>query len=164
MLSMDGYTKSEIIADISRIDTLVNTGIFEPNNASNPFTNSAFIETIILLRDLVAKCKKFSTRINFTDDVIISSNVSDVTDLIVFIRNAVCHIDSDNNNIENNRITCSRIYGKGTPIVINGKGITSDYDDDVCYIFGEQKIYWRRHIIRAFGEARKRLLPLALGL
>ena len=31
--------------------------------------------------------------------------------------------------------------------------MTSDYDDDICIFFGDQKIYLVRHIIRAVKEA-----------
>ena len=45
------------------------------------------------------------------------------------------------------------IFGKGTLAQIGDLTMTSDYDDDICIFFGDQKIYLVRHIIRAVKEA-----------
>ncbi|BAK97381.1 hypothetical protein OBV_01830 [Oscillibacter valericigenes Sjm18-20] len=158
---MDIYTEAEIRSDISRIEILFRTNIFDSANINNPLSFAAFIETVIILRDLVKKCEiEGHKRIDFTDDIIISSKIHDVTDLIEFVRNAVCHINSPNSKIGNNRINCCCAVGKTKFIQINGKEITSDYEDDICYFFGEQKIYLIRHISRAFNETRAILFPL----
>ena len=104
---------------------------------------------MIILRDMVAKCEKFSNRLSFIDDVVISEKVSDVTDLITYVRDALCHIDSQKHLFCSNKITYCIACGKGNLIKIGDKTITSDYNDDICFIFGEQKIYLKRHIFRA---------------
>jgi hypothetical protein len=43
------------------------------------------------------------------------------------------------------------------------RSIGNDYDDDTAYAFGDQRIYLKRHILRAFEEAARQLLPLARG-
>lgn len=43
---------------------------------------------------------------------------------------------------------------------INDIEIKSEFDDDVCFFFGTQKIYFKRHILRAFEEAKQKLIPL----
>lgn len=37
---------------------------------------------------------------------------------------------------------------------------SSQYPDDICFFFGSQGIYLRRHIVRAFEEAKTMLVPL----
>jgi hypothetical protein len=108
------------------------------------------------------KTEKLSTRVSFQDDVNITQNVKDVTDLITHVRDALCHADSYKNFIEpgKNRFSFNVVYGKSKGININGVDFSSDYDDDVCFFFGEQKIYLRRHIIRVLKEAKEKLLPL----
>jgi hypothetical protein len=34
---------------------------------------------------------------------------------------------------------------------------TNPYEDDVCFFFGSQRIFLRRHVIRALEEARIKL-------
>ena len=36
----------------------------------------------------------------------------------------------------------------------------SKYQDDICFFFGSHGIYMRRHIVRAFEEAKAKLVPL----
>jgi len=41
-----------------------------------------------------------------------------------------------------------------------GISLTSDYTDDICFFFGVEKIYLRRHVLRAFEETKRQLVPL----
>lgn len=162
IMSIDFFTKSDIEDDIFSINKILSTEIFSPENVSNPFKKSAFIELLICLRDLMYKTERYSTRISFTDDVVKTDKIKDVTDLIKYVRDALCHPDSPNHYLVQNNIkaTFNIMYGKGCLFSTSDKNITSDYVDDVCFFFGETKIYLIRHIIRAFNEAKEKLLPI----
>ncbi len=160
---MDFLTKCEIESTFRRLNEILASGIFAPQNGGHIFVQSAFIETLIRLRDLMFKTEQYSSRISFTDDVVTSAKVNDVTDLIKFVRDALCHPESENHYIDvANQIkaTYNVAYGKGALLSIGTAAQASDYDDDVCFFFGLQKIYLHRHIIRAFDEAKQKLSPL----
>lgn len=161
-MDLDFFTKCDIQSDIGRIKELLQTEIFLPTNITHPLCKSAFIELLICLRDLMYKAEKYSTRINFKDDVTITDKVSDVTDLIKFVRDALCHPDIPHHYLEKGNIkaTYNIAYGKHTIMCINDIEIKSDHDDDICFFFGSQKIYFKRHLLRAFEEAQQKLLPL----
>lgn len=161
---MDFFDKTDIELDIKRIDELITSGIFNSNNAASVFVKSAFIEVLICLRDLMYKTEKYGSRVAFTDDVVITSKVKDVTDLIKFVRDALCHPDIPNHYIPNTstKATYNVAYGKASVLQIGDILIRSDYDDDICFFFGEQKIYMKRHIIRALSEAVEKLSPLLM--
>jgi hypothetical protein len=161
-MEIDFFSKCEIEEDIGRIQNILRTEIFLPPNINHPLCKSAFIEILICLRDLMYKCEKYSSRINFTDDVIQTSKVSDVTDLIKYVRDALCHPDIPNHYIEKNNIKASYnvAYGKCNLMKIGDTEICSDYNDDICFFFGSQKIYFKRHILRAFEEAKDNLSKL----
>jgi hypothetical protein len=161
-MSINFFTKCDIENDISSINKILSTGIFSSKNSSHPLVKSAFIELLICLRDLMYKTEKYSTRISFTDDVVKTDTIKDVTDLIKYVRDALCHPDSPNHYLVKNNIkaTFNIAYGKGCIISTPDINITSDYEDDVCFFFGEHKIYLTRHIIRAFNESKEKLLPL----
>lgn len=161
-MDIDFFTKGDIESDIKTIEKLLETEIFLPNNISHPLCKSAFIEMLICLRDLMYKAERYSTRINFTDDVVQTEKVTDVTDLIKFVRDALCHPDIPNHYLIKDKIkaTYNVAHGKCNLISIGDIIISSDYDDDICFFFGEEKIYFKRHILRAFNEAKKKLLPL----
>lgn len=108
------------------------------------------------------KAEKYASRIYFTEDVVISLQVKDVTDLIMYVRDALCLPDSPKNYLIQNKIkaTFNIGYGKCNVLSMGDINISSDYEDDICFFFGEQKIYLKRHIIRALNEAKQKLLPL----
>jgi hypothetical protein len=65
---------------------------------------------------------------------------------------------------ENLTFTFCVMYGKmrGGIIIMGGHEMapTSDYDDDIAFCFGPQRIYLKRHIIRALEAAKAQLVPL----
>jgi len=142
------FDQAAIELSIQRINEILNASILFEYNAwpRPPLFNSALIEVMICLRNLMFHCDKIGSRIDFEDDINKTSKVNDITDLIKHVRDAVCHLESPNHRIGNNVITFN-LY-------------TSDADNDVGIDFGEQIIYLRRHIIRAFGEAKSVLTPL----
>lgn len=68
-MKMDFFDKSDIQGSLRRIEELLNCGIFDPKNSSHVLMRAAFIELLISLRDLMYKAEKYSSRIDFTDDV-----------------------------------------------------------------------------------------------
>ena len=122
---------------------------------------AAFIELLIALLDLMYRSDKFGRRIAFTDDVKQTEEVKDVTNLIKYVRDALCHPDSDNHHIESGiKASFNVIFGQGCLLKINDFEQSSKYPDDICFFFGSHGIYLRRHVVRAFNEAKEHLLPL----
>ena len=159
---MDFLTKSDIETSFRRIEVLFRCGIFLPENSQNPLVQSALAELLIRVRDLMAKSKKYSSPVEFSDDINTTEKISNVSDTIKFIRDAVCHIDSDNHNHEEcgARMSYNIGYGKCSLMKIGDTEIKSDYEDDVCFFFGAQKLYLKRHISRAYEEAKANLGPV----
>jgi hypothetical protein len=159
---MDFYDESEIKEDFGRIDTILESGIFHSNNGKHPLFRSAFIELLVCLRDLMYKTEKYAARIDFTDDVKVEGQVKDVSSLIKYVRDALCHLDSDNHYIEAGKIKASFNvqFGRGAALKIKEYEQSNPYEDDTCFFFGSQRIYLRRHVLRAVDEAKKRLSPL----
>jgi len=174
-MELCAHDKFEIRQDLDSIEKILSTDIFAEHNYRHPLVMSAFIDLIISLDDLMSKAKRYYKRIDFTDNVLNTSSlqerkkkqVTDVTSLINFVRNAVCHVNEDN-----------RIHGgvvrdeqqnktrKGAGIFFNrqfGRGgmfesMQSQYADDQSFAFGEHLIYLQNHIIRAYEEAKAGLV------
>lgn len=161
-MDIDFFTKCEVEDNMHRIERLINSGIFNEVNSGNLFVKSAFIDVLICLRNLMSKSSKYSEPISFTNDVIITQKVKNVSELIKFVRDALCHPESINHLIPNTSTKASFniVYGKGCILKIGEVTQNSEYDDDVCFFFGEQRIYLMRHIIKAFNMAKQNLLPL----
>lgn len=161
---MDFFVRSDIEAAIRRIDELLACGVFRPENSGHVLFRAAFVEVLIAVRDLMYKAEKYASRISFDDDVDKSGPVSDVSDLIKYVRDALCHPDSDNHYIEagNIKATFNVAFGKARLMQIGDFEQTSKYDDDTCFFFGSRGIYLNRHIVRAFEEAKSKLTPLMI--
>ena len=161
---MKQLQKSDIEGSFHRIDELLGCGIFDPSRDRDrdPLVRSALTELLILIRDLMAKAKIYAEPIDFTDDINITDKVQNVSCAIIFVRDAVCHVDSENHNHDecDARLSYNIAYGKHTLMKFRGVQIKSDYEDDVCFFFGHQKLYLKRHLERAYWEARDKLLPL----
>lgn len=159
---MDFSTKTDIEISFGRIESLLGSGIFHAKNVENPLVQSALTELLIRIRDLMAKAKKYSVEVSFSDDVNITEKIKNISDAIKFIRDAVCHIDSENHNHDecSARLSFNRMYGKGTFMSIGTVELKSDYDDDLCFFFGSQKLYLNRHLVRAYHEAKGNLEPV----
>lgn len=153
------FVKSQIESDFNRVKELINSGVF---NASvlRIFHESVFTELMIKLDDLLQKFNKLNQRIDFKDDI---SGDRDITDLVNSIRNAVCHMDSGEHILDSEsqiKFTFNIAFGKGILISIGDRKLVSDYEDDVCFFFGENKIYFRRHIIKCIQESEIKLREL----
>ena len=145
---IDVSDEIEIYHDFSRISEILATNIFDINNLKHPLRESAFIELIICLRDLMAKCVKYDKRITFVDNVTkcndTGEKTKDITDVITHIRDAACHINSFKQVSPPLRIMFSSILN----------------DDDIVFCYGRHRIHFKGHILRAFKEAQTSLLPL----
>jgi len=159
---MSFFDRSDIEGSIKRIDELLSCGIFDPRNSRNVLFRAAFIELLIAMRDLMFKAEKFASRIDFADDIRQTEKIRDVSHLVKYVRDALCHPDSDNHYIESGNIkaTFNVAFGRANLLKIGDFEQSSLYDDDICFFFGSQGIYLRRHVIRAFEEAKGKLLPL----
>jgi hypothetical protein len=156
---LDFHSRAEVDSAFKRIDALLGSGVFQPARSSDVLFRAAFIELLIALRDLMFKAEKFASRINFADDVKVSDKIKDVSDLIKYVRDALCHPDSDNHYIEAGgmRASFNVAFGKAVLLKVGDFEQTSQYPDDVCFFFGSQRIYLHRHIVRAYEEARAKL-------
>jgi len=159
--------QSEAMYEFDRISEILENQIFDKKNWKNPLVQSAFIELVIRLRDLLYKCDNSGNRIKFTDDIVVLNGkeiVRDITDAISYVRNATCHIESDRYLLDGKTVFYFNVaYGKGKIANISGKELISDYEDDVCFFFGDQKLYLNRHIVRALSEVKevlKKLYPI----
>ena len=108
------------------------------------------------------KAEKYVSRVAFADDVLATDQVHDVSALIKYVRDALCHPDSDNHYIEKGNIksTFNVCFGKGVLLKMPDFEQSNPYADDVCFFFGSQRIFLKRHIVSAYEEAKGKLIPL----
>ena len=156
----DFFIKSQIVSDSNRVAELIDTGVFSAS-VLRIFQESVFTEVIIKLNDLLQKLNLLKERISFKDDV----DLGYITDLVSRIRNAVCHMESGEHKLKDQQIkfTFNIAYGKCNLMSVGEKRLTSNYQDDICFFFGENKIYLKRHIVRCIQESGEKIRKLYGG-
>lgn len=161
-VTMNTHDKQDCESTIRRINDLLASGIFEQKHAGNVLVQSAFIELMICLRDLLHKTEKYVQRVSFEDDILPNSHVKDATDAITAVRDAACHINSFKQLFDDNgnRGTFNVAYGKCNFMKIGDLELKSEYEDDFAVFYGSNRLYFRRTILRAFQEAVALVQPL----
>ena len=113
-------------------------------------------QLLIHLSDLLQKADREGARIAFTDHINVSSNANDVTELINNARNAACHVNSGLHFMSNNKLRDLVVRGYSPGMIqIGDESVGCDYADDVALIYGNQRVYVKRHIERAFNEVEQ---------
>ena len=145
-----------------RIHQLLDCGIFKPANHQHILMQSAFIDLMICMRDLLHKTAKYAQRVSFDDDILKNDYVNDVTDAVTAIRDACCHINSfkQHFDVPQHRGSFMVVNGAGALLQINDFRLSSDYKDDIAFFYGKNRLYFHRHIMRAFEEAVTKLEPM----
>lgn len=155
----DFFIKTQIESDLSRLTILVDTGVFH-DEVLIVFQESVFTEIMIKLNDLLQKLKNLGRRLDFKEDI---ENASDITDLISNIRNAVCHMNSDEHMLDTEgkiKFSFNIAHGKVNLLSLGKRKLTANYEDDICFFFGENKVYLKRHIIRCIEEGKREVKEL----
>ncbi len=159
---MDIQDIQDCESNIRRISELLSCQIFELANQGHILQSSAFIDLMICLRDLMYKTEQYARKINFKDDVMKNEHVNDVSDAIKEVRDACCHIDSFKRNFDENKNRGSFMvaYGKCILMKIGDLELKNDYEDDIAVFYGKNRLYFKRHIVRASNEAQELIEPL----
>jgi hypothetical protein len=133
-----------VLGDIRCIQEILATHILDQYNRNNYqaqiLAQCAFTQLMICLKDLVIKADNEQLRLDTT--VI---NKLDFTDLVVKIRDAACHIESQDNMIGKSRL----IFAMET-----------HPSGDISYGYGAFNIFYHTGIVPAFHELKTRLVAL----
>lgn len=138
---------------LTTIDSIIGTGIMTRDGMRSPLFICAITQILIETNDLLQKLSKTNRRLIFTDDC---PDGKDITDLIKECRNVACHHTSGLHYWDGMKFTFNVLIGRNQHLVIiNGQEyISSDYDDDVAIIWGQLRLYLKRHLGRVLDEVK----------
>ncbi|MGV8987594.1 MAG: hypothetical protein ACOH2H_15080 [Cypionkella sp.] len=133
-----------------------------------------FTYLIIRLGDVLKFVSTHERRVCFTQDVdLMQKHSRDVTDAVLDMRNAICHMPSGHHDLfgEATRVTFL-IAGPKDEMKINFNpdpfgpkptesfSFENPYQDDVAFFYGRLRLYLKRNILQAIGEALNALKAL----
>ena len=133
-----------VSTDIFTIKNILATGILNEyqreNRQAQTLAMCAFTQLMVCLKDLLIKASNEGLRLDFK-----VGDKLDITDLVVKIRDAACHIESKDNLIGN------------STFIFNMQTLP---DGDIIYSYGQFDIRYHRGVIPLFNDVQKRLIPL----
>src|SRR5690606_9444400 len=98
MPSLNGDQICEVMEASLRLRTIEQTGVLTVGGCRNPLFQSAFTEAMIHARDLVKKCEILGQPVVVAEPTS-APNCPTVGDLIIKIRDCVCHSNSDKRKV-----------------------------------------------------------------
>lgn len=127
-----------------------------------PAHRSIFTKLMIDLNALCSMARNHAGWQPFNDEIIVMKGVSDVLHAIDWVRDGLCHPEREKfgayrqDSSEGSRIELLVIQGN---MALWRGGPENPHADDLAVFFGPQRLFWKRHLTRAFTEARAKLLP-----
>ncbi|GAB3886460.1 hypothetical protein [Spirosoma agri] len=151
------WTKAQLDQNLMAIDQHVHEPAFNRDVAYTTKTQSLFIELVNLESDLLEQAEQAGKRVDFFDEVGTNGKIQDITSLIYAMRQSVNTINANQNTPETNTAVVpviNHFYGAGNGYFPNGLFFRCDHDDDLAFFVGQDRIYFHRHLVRAFTEAK----------
>ena len=147
---------------VLELTSLRNSGIFDLKNGGYEFFIPCVTFALITIADLLKFLNKCNNRI--TKNEFIPNDCEDITDFIINVRNAACHIRSDKREAVQSVITNAVIdaYGQGG-LQINDLVLKSEFVDDIAVFWGATRLYIFRNLFSAFDDCREIITPDLIG-
>ena len=148
-------TASQLKQRLTRVHELMESPVFNRDSAEDDW-KASFAEMIALVDDLLIQSQRMGKRIDFYEGVGVTGKVQDITSLVTWMR--ACLPDSTahfSNKQTDHRL--NRYFDEGTGYFANGSFFTGDHDDELAFYIDDQRIYLKRHLMRAVYEAESNL-------
>jgi len=177
-----------ILYAADRIQLILNTGILErPSYTDTPeglytrvLQESAFVELIIHLSDLLNEAHRLERKIDFKEDVITfpdgskEDTVHNISDAVLRVRNIVSHLDNHqqfitphakpkkrNDTLKDGEVfyhvRFNAFWGIQSYPLTPNITLESNHEDDAAFYYGPHRLYLNRHIKLAFKQVKKAL-------
>ncbi|MFD2573231.1 hypothetical protein ACFSUS_21490 [Spirosoma soli] len=164
MMYLDAiWTRPQLTDHLSKIAYLLKSKVF---NSSIPFTVQSqlcWMELIGEVSDLVRQAALSGKRINFTDEVSAYDQFQDITSLLDAMRQSAFVIQAITPAQRSLKIlspALNQFNGVGSGQFANGLLFTCPHKNERAFFIGRDRVYFYRHLIRAYIEAGRYLTSL----
>jgi hypothetical protein len=157
------WSKQQVTQQLIRTRRLLGSDVFTSKAPFSADTQAGWIELILAVSDLVRQSSLAGKRINFTNDVNMSGGQKDVTDLLDTMRNSAYVVKA--NPLTQSDLTIihpafNQLTGSGRGNFANGLFFSSSHKYEKAFFIGRDRIFFYRHLMRAFIEASRYLKSL----
>lgn len=156
--STESWTPTQLNSHLNHLEQCLQNDCFKRDALFTDLTQSLFSRLIIDVDDLLQQAQRAGKRIDFLDEVGTNGRIEDITSLIHSIRQAVSTVDKPTQtstpNQEVDGPVINHFYGAGVGYFANGLFFTCSHEDELAFFVDRNRIYFHRHLVRAFGEAK----------
>ncbi|OIN57402.1 hypothetical protein [Arsenicibacter rosenii] len=162
------WTRGQLDKEIARIELLLNDPCFRRDATFDDATQSNFINLIFLEDALLRQAERAGKRIDFMDEVGTNGRIEDITSLITIMSRHIYEFnkkDGGGGTLSDGKIISPHInhfYGAGVGYFPNGLFFSCIHEDDLAFFVGSSRIFFSRHLVRAFEEAKSYLQSVIL--
>lgn len=161
------WTRDELNTNLDRIEQILNQACFKRDAPYTSLTQSSFIKLIGLEKELLEQAQQVGKRIDFLDEVGTNGRIEDITSLVTGMSQFIYNFDqNERDRLHEETILAPHInhfYGAGVGYFSNGLFFTCNYDDELAFFVGRNRIFFYRHLVRAFDEAKVYLQGASLN-
>lgn len=157
------WTKPQLIAHLENVAHLFQAETFLP---TMPFTRQSQISWFELIRgvsDLVRQAERVGKRICFTDEVSPQHRHQDITSLLDVMRQSthvVGPLSPNQQHLSFISPLLNQVNGVGSGQFANGLFFVCPHANEQAFFIGQDRIYFYRHLMRAYLEAGQYLILL----
>lgn len=157
------WTKPQLADKMLRIAKLLQSRTLRP---SMPFTDKSqarWIELIRAISDLLRQASLAGHRINFTDEVSSYDESQDITSLLDEMRQSAHVIRPVTPAQQDLRFLApdlNLVHGRGLGQFANGLLFICPHKNERAFFMGRHRVYFYRHLVRAYTEAGRYLTSL----
>lgn len=158
------WTKPQLMERLEWIAHLLESKVFKPRM---PFTYQSQLRWIELIRavsDVVRQAALAGRRISFTDEVSAQGNNQDITSLLDAMRQSAHVVEAFSTAQQKVMVVSpalNYVNGVGWGYFANGLFFACPHLNEQAFFIGRDRIYFYRHLIRAYLEAGQYLLSLS---
>jgi len=157
------WSKQQVMQQLTRTRRLLGSDMFTSKVPFSADTQADWIELILAISDLVRQSSLAGKRINFTNEVGLPGGQKDITDLLDSMRKSAYVAKA--NPLTQSDLTIihpafNQLTGSGRGNFANGLFFSSSHKYEKVFFIGRDRIFFYRHLMRAFIEASRYLKSL----
>lgn len=158
------WTRSQLIDHLEKIACLLQSDVFNRSIRSTLQSQARWIELIRAVSDLVRQASLAGKRIDFTDEVSVQGKERDITSLLDAMRqhaHVVHPIMPGQGGLRVLSPAFNQFNGVGYGQFGNGLFYRCPHNGERAFFIGQDRIYFYRHLMRAYMEAGDYLTSLS---
>ena len=157
------WTQPQRLERLTHLAHLVQSKVFRHGMPFTRQSQARWLELILAVSDLVRQASLAGKRISFTEEVSTQNDSQDITNLLDVMRQGAFMVQTS--TFTQGGLTFltpqfNHVDGVSSGQFVNGLVFNCPHANDQAFFIGQDRIYFYRHLLRAYLEASRYLMSL----